>query len=144
MSKSLAKGVFGFTLVELMVVVGIIAILVALSLPNYMQFIRKSNRGEAQQLMMNYANMQEIWRANHPAYAVAADIGVPLHDKYTFTITIIPETAAFAYLITADPIGDQAYDKDRGKSCDPLAFNQSGDKGVLKSNGTIDKICWGN
>ena len=43
----------GFTLIELMVVIGIVAILVALAMPSYSNYVRKANRGEAQQLLMN-------------------------------------------------------------------------------------------
>ena len=48
----------GFTLIELMIVIAVVAILVALAIPSYAQYIRKANRGEAQQLLMNYANNQ--------------------------------------------------------------------------------------
>ena len=52
----------GFTLIEVIIVVAIIAILVALALPSYSRYVRKANRGEAQQLLLNWANNQEIWR----------------------------------------------------------------------------------
>lgn len=115
----------GFTLVELMITVGIVAILVALALPAYTKYVRKANRGEAQQMLMNWANMQEIWRANNAIYADKDDIAVPTHTKYTFTVT--GETAT-AYVLTADPGGDQAKDRERGVACDPLTLDQSGAK----------------
>ena len=73
MQKHLNKR--GFTLVELMIVVAVVAILVALALPSYSRYVRKANRGEAQQLLMNWANNQEIWRANDSDYA--SDVTVP-------------------------------------------------------------------
>jgi type IV pilus assembly protein PilE len=118
----------GFTLVELMVVVAIVAILVALALPSYARYVRKANRGEAQQLLVNWSNNQEIWRAAHTTYAGSGDIAVPTHDKYDFFVTIIPATAATAFILTADPKGDQAKDEERTEPCDPLTLDQSNDK----------------
>ncbi len=142
MKKLLKNGVSGFTLVELMIVLGIIGLLVALALPSYGQFMRKANRGEAQQLMLNYANVQEIWRSNNPTYGDSSDIAVPTHDKYTFTVS---GTSATAYLITADPTGDQAYDKDQDKSCDPLTLDQSATKGPQHVvSGVNTTFCLGN
>jgi len=115
----------GFTLIELMVVIGIVAILVALAMPSYTNYVRKANRGEAQQLLLNWANNQEIWRASNTTYADEDDIAVPSHDKYTFTVT--GETA-IAFTLTADPTGDQANDKEQGVDCDPLTLDQSNAK----------------
>lgn len=134
----------GFTLVELMIVIAIVAILVALALPSYSAYIRKAKRGEAEKLLMNWANVQEIWRANNPEYDDGTNIGIPTHDYYTFSVT---GTSASAYILTADPTGDQANDKDRGQACDPLEINQSGARGVDDDNDDSTPpiaICWGD
>jgi len=121
----------GFTLVELMIVVGIVAILLALALPSYSRYIRKANRGEAQQLLLNWANNQEIWRASHTTYADENDIAVPSHDKYTFTVA---DESATAFTLTADPGVGQDEDKERGVDCDPLTLDQS--------NAKTPDVCW--
>ena len=119
----------GFTLLELMVVVVIVAILMALAIPNYTRYVRKANRGEAQTLLLNWANNQEIWRANDTDYADAVappnGIPAPTHDKYDFTVANLSATT---YILTADPKGDQAKDEDKGVDCDPLTLDQSNDK----------------
>ena len=115
----------GFTLVELMVVIGIVAILVALALPSYTRYVRKANRGEAQQLLLNWSNNQEIWRANDSDYATTAEIAAPTHAKYTFTL---PTRTATTYTLTATATGDQAADTDKGSSCTVLTLNQSNTK----------------
>ena len=125
----------GFTLVELMIVIAIVAILVALALPSYAQYIRKANRGEAQQLLMNWANNQEIWRANDSDYASATtvppEIPLPTHDKYTFSH---PPVSATSYTLIATATGDQANDKNHGTPCTALTLDQS--------NAKTPRDCW--
>ena len=116
----------GFTLLELMIVVAIVAVLVALALPSYSRYIRKANRGEAQQILLNWANNQEIWRANDTDYATTGEISLPTHDKYTFAL---PTRTATLYILTATAsTTDQLKDKERGNPCSPLALDQSNAK----------------
>ncbi len=113
----------GFTLIELMIVVGIVAILVALALPSYQAYIRKSKRDEAQQLLMNWANNEEIWRATNTTYADDSTVlGVPTHDNYTFSVGNVSATT---YTLTATANGDQANDKEHGTACTALTLDQS-------------------
>lgn len=121
----------GFSLIELMIVVMIVGILVALALPSYNRYVRKANRVEAQGLLMNWANNQEIWRANDFDYASDTEIPLPTHAKYTFTL---PVTAPKTYTLTATATGDQAKDEDKGSSCTVLTLDQS--------NAKAPSDCW--
>jgi len=118
---------WGFSLVELMIVVAIVAILVALALPSYTRYVRKANRGEAQSLLLNWANNQEIWRANDVDYAADTEISVPTHDKYTFRID---DRAATTYTLVATATAgtDQVNDTERGNPCTPMTLDQSNAK----------------
>ena len=142
----------GFSLIELMIVIVIVAILVALALPSYTRYVRKANRGEAQQILLNWANNQEIWRATHATYAsgtAQADgtqLPIPTHPKYNFFVRtsasnppVVGECATVApgaglYVLIACPTGDQASDKDKGVNCNPIAMNQS--------NARTPAECW--
>jgi len=128
----------GFTIIELMFVLVIISILLALAYPSYVDYVRKSKRGEAQQLLMNWSVNQEIWRSNNPEYATAAQLPVPIHDNYVFTM---PVRSATAFTLQAVAQNDQANDKARdGTACSTLNLNSAGRK---YSGGDLAVgICW--
>ena len=64
---------FGFTLMELLVVLTIIALLTGIALPLYTQFSQRSYRTEAQADLLNCAQALERWSAAHFTYLGAAD-----------------------------------------------------------------------
>ncbi len=59
----------GFTLIELMIVVAVVAIIAAVALPNYFDSIRKSRRADAIALMSQVGQAQERFRANCPCFS---------------------------------------------------------------------------
>lgn len=58
----------GFTLIELMIVVAVIAILATVALSGYNKQVRKSRRAEAKQVLVDYSLRQERLRSNSTAY----------------------------------------------------------------------------
>jgi type IV pilus assembly protein PilE len=122
---------------ELMIVLIIVAILVALAYPSYIDYVRKAKRGEAQQRLLNWAINQEIWRSNNTTYngITNPDLPgyiIPDHDDYTFTVG---DVTAATYTLTADALGDQENDSARdGTPCDAISLDESGDK--------LQPPCW--
>jgi type IV pilus assembly protein PilE len=120
----------GITLIELMIVLVIVAVLLALAYPSYVEYVRKAKRGEAQQLLLNWAVNQEIFRSNNPQYAGTVDLPVPTHDYFTFTLA---DRSATTYTLRAQATGDQAKDKSRegeycGGSGQLMTLDQNGQK----------------
>ena len=122
----------GFTMIELAIVLAIVAILVALAYPSYVDYVRKARRGEAEQLLMNWSINQEIWRSNNPEYATLAQLPAPTHDYYTFTL---PVRSATAYTLQASATGDQVNDTAKG-DCTVLTIASTGAKSPI--------TCWGH
>jgi len=149
--KSLqAKDNSGFTIIELMIVVVIVAILLAIAYPSYINYVRKATRGEAQQLLMNWAINQEIFRSNNTSYApdTSTALPKPVHpdNKFVFTAHGAVDTSggtcatptgtpsATAFWLVAVAQGDQANDNARGTSCATLCLSSAGPKQPA--------ICW--
>lgn len=59
----------GFSLLELMIVVSIVAILAAWAISSYQEQVRKSKRSEAMKNLAEYQLLMEKWRASCPSYA---------------------------------------------------------------------------
>ena len=74
---------FGFTLVELLVVVLIIGILAAIALPQYNKAVERSRMAEAMQRLGDYASAQQVYYMHNNGFASAystlnqGDIKVP-------------------------------------------------------------------
>ena len=58
----------GFTLIEVMIVVALIGILAALAYPSFVDSVRKSRRGDAQQGLMEAAQKLETFYARRATY----------------------------------------------------------------------------
>lgn len=122
----------GFTLIELMVVVVIITILAMLAYPSYVGFIRKADRADAKTELLDWANRQHVWRADHPDYNSA--INPADTEDYEFTMV----STATSFTLTATAIGNQVDDAEEGISCSSLTLRQDGIPGPTG----LEK-CWG-
>ena len=110
----------GFTLIELMIVVVIIAILAALAIPKFMQATTKSKQTEAKQILKQIYAMEHAYRQEYNSYCcngVSASAGgaisvlgvdVMVTARYTYVITAAANT--FTATATANLDDDPAVD----------------------------------
>lgn len=66
------KKTWGFTMIELMIAVLIVAILAAIAVPSYRGYVLRSNRSEAIANLTQMAMLIEQYRALHGTYCVSA------------------------------------------------------------------------
>src|SRR5688572_19724514 len=87
------RSVRGFTLIELMIVIAVVAILAAIAIPVFTEQMRKSRRAEATRGLSDLQLRQEKWRNSHASYvgtdsstADKTGLGLPISDFYDFSL----------------------------------------------------------
>jgi len=100
----------GFTLIELMLAVAIIAVLAAIAFPAYTEQIRKSRRADAITHVSRVQQAQERWRANNPTYGTLANVAVPASTSGGYYTLSVANTTATGYEVLAQAAGAQAAD----------------------------------
>ncbi|WP_323135307.1 type IV pilin protein [Dyella silvatica] len=127
----------GFTLVELMVVVAIVAILTAIAVPAYGRYGYRARRVDGQELLLRIANAQERYYATYNKYGTLTDIGYTntASEKGYYNAKITPAAPGQSYEASAQPQSVQATD-----ACASLTIDSTGKKAATgtASNGN----CW--
>lgn len=147
----------GITLIELMIVIGIIGILVAIAAPSYTQYVRTARRAEAQQALLKAAAELEKLYGRRGSYVGARftddESSLSSTEFQIGPATSLDENGApgdyvmgdpptvtastFLIVATAAATGPQAADTE----CLSMGYDNIGRKfanGALDTNGT----CW--
>ncbi|WP_284691293.1 type IV pilin protein [Agrilutibacter solisilvae] len=103
----------GFTLIELMIVVIVVAILAAIAIPSYLEQSRKGRRADALEAIGRIQLGLERWRAENPSYAQCGTCTSGAYPTIgnTAFYNINVAAGATTYTITATPTGKQAGDR---------------------------------
>lgn len=129
----------GFTLIELVIVIVIVALLAAIALPSYTRYVVRGNRAAAQSYMMDLAQREQQFLLDNRSYADQATLfGVdpqPSNVATQYTVTVVPNNAATppSFLITATPVAGQM----QARESDPvLKLDNTGKKQGTLPNGS--------
>ena len=127
----------GFTLVEVIITVAIVAILVAVALPTYRDHMRKSRRAEAQAYLMAVASRQQQFLLDTRAYAPdlpTIGIAKPANVDAVYELAAsAPPGSPPTFRLTATP---KAGTDQVSERCGTLAIDQTGAKTAALSS------CW--
>ena len=146
----MTKQQHGFSLLELMIVVAIVAIISAFAFPSYMQYVVNTKRAVATSALLQISDRQQQFFMDNKRFAadltdlgfaadpyVIADNGrdVAAGDAEAVYSISIGNVAATTYTVTAAPLHGQAT---RDTDCASLTLDQSGARG----NSAGGYKCW--
>ncbi|MDR6936460.1 type IV pilin protein [Luteibacter sp. 3190] len=129
----------GFTLIELVIVVLIVAILAAVAIPSYRRYIVRSHRVDAQTALLDLAARQERFFYSNNAYA---DTLAKLNAQSTLAGPLyevsVASASSSAFVVSAKALDGQAKDDHQ---CKTLTLNNVGAQGSTGDTAN-DPKCW--
>ncbi|WP_192906692.1 type IV pilin protein [Luteimonas marina] len=134
----------GFTLIELMITVGIVAVLAGIAYPVYNDSIRKGKRGQAKAALVELAQRAERHRTVQGSYAgfwTTVDTAhrvSPRDGAKAYDLTFTPNDANTEFTLAAAPYGSQTGDT----RCMTLTLTQAGEKDVGGGATGTAADCW--
>jgi len=118
---------YGFTLIELMIVVAIIGILAGIAYPAYQDYVTRAKRADAKVALLSLQLAQEKYRANNVSYGTLFQLGLVAADTdlsmdspdESYTIALTGTLDGSTYTITAIPGHTDA-------DCEIFVMNEDG------------------
>ena len=131
----------GFTLVELVIVMAILAILAAIVVPAYQNYVLRARRVEGREMLQRIASAQERFYTNRNRYTndlttnAGLNLGTTSSEDGHYTLAAVVAADGQSFTLTATPQGSQAIDQ-----CANLTVNNVGARGYsgYETNGK----CW--
>jgi type IV pilus assembly protein PilE len=137
----------GFTLIEIMIVVAILAIIAALAIPSYSDYMARTRRGTAAACLLEVGQLVERYYTKNLTYELFTIPTAPkmecqkaLEDYYAFDFNEPVPTVG--YTVTATPTPNQlAQDKNR---CGTLTLDGRGGKTISATSPPSPSAtsCW--
>ena len=129
---------FGFTLIELMIVVAIIAIIAAIAIPAYSDYVTRARRADGKTALIAIQLAQEKFRANNPAYtATMASLPAATTSPKGYYTLSVSTASSTAYIAIAAPTIAQV-----DPECGSLIIDQNSSEAVTGTASATPDKCW--
>ena len=130
------KNSHGFSLIELMIVVVIVAIIISIAYPSYRDQVRKTRRADAKAALLDAAGKMERYYTQFGRYSATLTNSGIIATSPEAHYQIAPGTVANqTFILKAIGLEDQAND-----DCGILGINQAQNK--TNSAGLAQNLCW--
>lgn len=132
----------GFTLIELMICVAIVAALAVIALPSYQAYVAKGRRADGRAALMALLQAQEQYRANCSRYASTLSTGSDCEGQTIEFLWLSPDRHYTLSIIEAGPTGFTAHVEGQGAQAADQECRQMRlrlDRGNIE---TTPKWCW--
>ena len=137
----------GFTLIELMITVVVIAILASIAIPSYRDYVLRSRRTDATTALMRLQAAEEKYYLQYNTYTAnltdpmpaGIGIGTGTENSY-YTLNVALTGGGTGYNATATPTTTGGQNDD-GK-CTTFTITHTGAKGATGSASHPRETCW--
>ncbi len=148
--RPLGRRVGGFTLIELMIAVAVVAILAAIAIPSYQSSVRKSRRQDAKTALLDLAAREEryftlnnaysdgVTVPNSLGYTLPANLGNGAAPDYVLSVVTPNGGNGPTFLLqAAPPVGSDQFNDD----CGTYALDNFGNQ-TNTGNKIPSASCW--
>lgn len=146
----------GFSLIELLVTLAILAIVMSLGTAGYRQYLQRANRVDATSALLRVAAAQEKFYAQNGQYAdnaqlaaaPPAGLGITGTERgyYTLSVTPAPVAGGLAVGFTATATVDPGSNQRNDDGCRSFTINERGQRAAADDSGVSSveatERCW--
>lgn len=139
------RGMGGFSLIELLIVISILGVLLGVAIPNYSGFLERTRRTDARTALLDIAAAQERHFFEQRQYSGSmVDVwnhqqgGAFVSAEGHYVLSLTTANGGQTYIATATAQGKQKGDDD----CASLTIDETGKKAATAGTGGDPSVCW--